>query len=1126
MKALTEDENEQTRCEKCATEEVAATSYTRELEKLLIESENIIKNLKQNLSGLKLENQYLSAQLTELRQKISPTPASPIRLNEDNQSILIKLNDGRGNLGVSILPCEDSAGGMVIQNILPGGRVDKNGGIAVGDKIVAVNDLSLLNLTFDQAQEILREASQLDEMTLRIVKCSVDSGLEQYTNTISRLGSRKLGRKYHVRLIKGADGLGFSIATKDNPAGDSSIYVKSIFPRGAAIKDGALKSGDRILQVNGIDILRKKLQDVVSILKSIQVGNSVDLIIARQEQDISPNPSLPRPLPGDKAGEIPNGHQSEVFTFDIPSNDTSSAGLGISVKCLQSKDESGLSNDDAYALLQKSFSIGDGLNSIRVTIARKLQSPENEKSSEPTDADVDVSDNVGTKQDLSTSSYNSCDNTVIHFNDHQPVSNRLHGRTPSIHERLISNSGDISINEDANVTVDLISTSSYKSCDNTVIHNPKPMVSPNDQLEVHFNDHHPVSNRLHGRTPSVRDRVMPNSGDMSPNRSDIFIENDTGNFDCDETNQTIPKSIEDMDDTEANVLKHVESVTSINNDCEIVFARDGFGRQSVSEKRFCAKAKEEREKERQKLRKEYGLTSPKTPSKERNANTPSKPARGERSASKNLPLFSPKCCWSCQSPGSCPYHVAPSTKRVGPNLGLKKSCSLESLQTMMQELQKDQLDGQEGNPFAGPRPATLKVSRIRTTNESFRVAVDKSYDDGVTETQKAMETLNEEESENNSYINIIHKQQQQQHPPHQHHHHLQQPQQPQLQQLQQQHSHYQQPQPQSQQQHQLHQQHQLQKQHQLHQLYQQQSTNNILHHHDVRPPRHHNMDKFKQSEATVSSTGTSSQFTSTDDDSNLIKNKNSDAKKGLFRTLLRLGSGKKNKSKSTRTEDYNQVRAAQEAMLEREKVQEAYNKLKDQYQHQHQQQHQQQHQYQHQHAHQHAVQTQVKSTVGLPNLLLNHFSPPSNVQFSQQQNQLAPHQSQQAYGTLPSASDQQMKNVANHIRTSSGRMNAAPLIGSTSAGPGYVERQYQTLQRSTYGATVHPTYDAPYGVVKRNVYSGSYRSTNVNNRQTVYWANSGATTTDASFRRPHKVYVEEYSRPNGPLDSMYTPLSS
>lgn len=48
---------------------------------------------------------------------------------------------------------------------------------------------------------------------------------------------------------------------------------------------------------------------------------------------------------------------------------------------------------------------------------------------------------------------------------------------------------------------------------------------------------------------------------------------------------------------------------------------------------------------------------------------------------------------------------------------------------MLQDLQKTQLEERGGNPFAGPRPQTLKVQRkSRLTNESFRVAVDRSYD--------------------------------------------------------------------------------------------------------------------------------------------------------------------------------------------------------------------------------------------------------------------------------------------------------------------------------------------------------------------------------------------------------------
>lgn len=75
---------------------------------------------------------------------------------------------------------------------------------------------------------------------------------------------------------------------------------------------------------------------------------------------------------------------------------------------------------------------------------------------------------------------------------------------------------------------------------------------------------------------------------------------------------------------------------------------------------------------------------------------------------------------------------------MGPSLGLKKSSSLESLQTAVAEVT---LNGDV--PFHRPRP---RIIRGRGCNESFRAAIDKSYDKpGVTivnpdEDDEGMET--------------------------------------------------------------------------------------------------------------------------------------------------------------------------------------------------------------------------------------------------------------------------------------------------------------------------------------------------------------------------------------------------
>lgn len=79
---------------------------------------------------------------------------------------------------------------------------------------------------------------------------------------------------------------------------------------------------------------------------------------------------------------------------------------------------------------------------------------------------------------------------------------------------------------------------------------------------------------------------------------------------------------------------------------------------------------------------------------------------------------------SCNSP-DCPYHAVPTRResgsseepQVGPSLGLFKSSSLESLQTMVQEQQKQ-----------GFIPPVVNNISSRSCNESFRAAVDKSFE--------------------------------------------------------------------------------------------------------------------------------------------------------------------------------------------------------------------------------------------------------------------------------------------------------------------------------------------------------------------------------------------------------------
>ncbi|KAL6467927.1 hypothetical protein MHYP_G00236040 [Metynnis hypsauchen] len=157
--------------------------------------------------------------------------------------------------------------------------------------------------------------------------------------------SKRFGRRLGIQLKKGPEGLGFSITSRDVPLGGSApIYVKNILPRGAAIKDGRLKAGDRLLEVNGVDLNGHGQEEVVSLLRATPMGGAVNLLVLRQEETFLPRePNAEstvqdtRDLVEEELVMTPDGTR-EFLTLEVPLNDSGSAGLGVSVKGNRSKE--------------------------------------------------------------------------------------------------------------------------------------------------------------------------------------------------------------------------------------------------------------------------------------------------------------------------------------------------------------------------------------------------------------------------------------------------------------------------------------------------------------------------------------------------------------------------------------------------------------------------------------------------------------------------------------------------------------------------------------------------------------------------------------------------------------------
>ncbi|CAI5640506.1 par-3 family cell polarity regulator alpha, b isoform X2 [Oreochromis niloticus] len=696
-----------------------------------------------------------------------------VRSLEDIVKLVEVSNDG-GPLGIHVVPFsgrDRRTLGLLVKRLERGGKAEQQGLFQENDCIVRINNGDLRNIRFEQAQNMFRQAMRSPVIMFHVVPSSMKahyeqlshaernpayasgrfspdslsgstvSGIDHTPQRMSRHGSqthphshphphvlseptdgyppllhpavsaakpptghthspqkgmnstpaggytKKVGRRLSIQLKKGPEGLGFSITSRDVPIGGSApIYVKNILPRGAAIQDGRLKAGDRLLEVNGVDLNGRTQEEVVSLLRATPMGGAVGLLVLRQEDaflprevNAEPQMQIPRDLhprqpvtagkhhwliektEEDELVLTPDGTR-EFLTFEIPLSDSGSAGLGVSVKGNRSKENHadlgifvksiinggaackdgrlrvndqliavngesllGKTNQDAMETLRKSMSTeGNKRGMIQLIVARRVAKRNEETPGSP----------LGPQQILNTS-----------LDDHERrISHSLYGGLEGLDDNLMPRQGMLPRTIG---NYQLSPTVNMPQDDTVIIEDDRPPLLP-----PHLSDQ--SSSSSHDDVGFTADVTPPWAKEL-PNQN------------------------------------HSSAIPDENHP-DGAFQREGFGRQSMSEKRT----------------KQFGDASQLEIIKTRK--------------SKSMDLGS-------------------STKDVGPSLGLKKSSSLESLQTAVAEVT---LNGDV--PFHRPRP---RIIRGRGCNESFRAAIDKSYDRpaATEEDDEGMETLEEDTEE-------------------------------------------------------------------------------------------------------------------------------------------------------------------------------------------------------------------------------------------------------------------------------------------------------------------------------------------------------------------------------------------
>ncbi|XP_069450728.1 tyrosine-protein phosphatase non-receptor type 13 isoform X14 [Ovis canadensis] len=210
-------------------------------------------------------------------------------------------------------------GGIYVKAIIPKGAAESDGRIHKGDRVLAVNGVSLEGATHKQAVETLRNTGQVVHLLLEkgqspaskehVPQCTLSNADTQGQAPEKMMKKMTHVKDYsfvteentfEVKLLKNSSGLGFSFSREDNiipeQMNTSIVRVKKLFPGQPAAESGQIDVGDVILKVNGASLKGLSQQEVISALRG--TSPEVSLLLCRPPPGVLPeiDPALSTPL--------------------------------------------------------------------------------------------------------------------------------------------------------------------------------------------------------------------------------------------------------------------------------------------------------------------------------------------------------------------------------------------------------------------------------------------------------------------------------------------------------------------------------------------------------------------------------------------------------------------------------------------------------------------------------------------------------------------------------------------------------------------------------------------------------------------------------------------------------------
>ncbi|NXS69822.1 LNX2 protein, partial [Pandion haliaetus] len=219
-------------------------------------------------------------------------------LREDSFQVTLHKRDSSEQLGIKLVRRTDEPG-VFILDLLEGGLAAQDGRLCSNDRVLAINGHDLKHGTPELAAQVIQASGErvnliisrpLKSQTVSIIR---DTGTHNSNphqhqsqqlfhsrpNSHKDLSQCVTCQEKHITVKKEPhESLGMTVAGgRGSKSGELPIFVTSVQPHGCLARDGRIKRGDVLLNINGIDLTNLSHSEAVAMLKASAASSIVAL---------------------------------------------------------------------------------------------------------------------------------------------------------------------------------------------------------------------------------------------------------------------------------------------------------------------------------------------------------------------------------------------------------------------------------------------------------------------------------------------------------------------------------------------------------------------------------------------------------------------------------------------------------------------------------------------------------------------------------------------------------------------------------------------------------------------------------------------------------------------------------